>query len=122
MKNIYILILFIVVAFTNPVKAQYPIPSYDVSVYGKATFEENDRQQLSSEGSRRTRQLIVHTTIVHMNASSPDILVWIYSLDGQNRYGPFTVSNNYITFEIDFRQWGVLIFSDEEILADVWIE
>jgi hypothetical protein len=121
MKNIYVLILFVIAGFINPVKAQYPIPSYNVSVYDKATFEENEQLILSSASPCRMRQVIIHSTVVHMISSTPNISVWIYSLDGQNIYGPYPISSDYTYFEIDNRQWGVRIVTDQEILVDVWI-
>jgi hypothetical protein len=122
MKNIYVLILFAVTAFINPVKAQYPIPSYNVSVNGKATFEENEQLILSPESPSRIRNVIVHSSVVHMDPSTPDISIRFYSLDGQNTYGPYLMDSNYKIFEIDDRQWGVLIVTDQEISVDVWIE
>ena len=122
MKNIYFLILFTVVAFIDPVKAQYPIPSSNVTVNEKATFEENGVFNLSPESPCRMRQVIVHSTVVHSTAEAPEILVWFYSLDGQSRYGPYTIDSTYTAFTIDNRLWGVLIVTDREILVDVWIE
>jgi len=122
MKNIYVLILFVLSAFINPVKAQYPIPSYNKTVYDKATFEENDSLVLSTESPRRMRQVIIHSTVAHMLSSTTNISVWIYSLDGQNISGPYPISSNYTYFEIDNRQWGVRMVTEEEILVDVWIE
>ncbi len=107
MKKIYVLLLFVVAAFINPVKAQYPIPSYNVSVYDKATFEENEQLILSPTSPCRPRLLVVHSTVVHMVPSTPDILVWFYSLDGKNTYGPYLIDSNYKVFEIDDRLWGV---------------
>ena len=122
MKNIYLLVLIAVAAFINPAKAQYPIPSYNVTVNGQATFEEKGQPILSPSGTDRTRQIVVHSTTLHMNASVPVISVWFYSLDGENKYGPYTLDGNYIIFEIDDRPWGVLIVTDREMLIDVWIE
>ena len=122
MKNIYVLILFVLAAFINPAKAQYPIPSYEVTVNGQATFEENDQIILPPASTDRTRQLIVHSTVAHLIASAPIISVWLYSLDGQTKRGPYTLDMNYTEFEIDERPWGVLTVTTQEVLFDVWIE
>ena len=122
MKTIYLLILFASVAFINPAKAQYPIPSYNVTVNGQATFEENEQVILPPSGTDRTKQVIVQSTFVHLNAIAPIISVWFYSLDGENKYGPYTLDGKYIVFEIDDRPWGVLTVTTQAVLFDVWIE
>ncbi|MCX6278497.1 MAG: hypothetical protein NT004_10405, partial [Bacteroidetes bacterium] len=49
--------------------------------------------------------------------------VWIYSLDGLDVLGPFSVlcSETLVT-AIDERAWGVLVQSNDDIVVDVWIE
>ena len=122
MKTVLIIIFFVAGAFVNPAKAQYPIPSYNVSVSEKASFEENDQSGLSTANPCRIRNLIVHATCVHSASSEPTVLVWIYSLDGENTYGPYSIGTIQTTFAIDNRQWGLLLMTDTEILVNVWIE
>jgi hypothetical protein len=47
----------------------------------------------------------------------------VYSLDGETVYGPFTVySGETLRVEIDDRECGVYVESNEDVIVDVWIE
>jgi hypothetical protein len=99
----------------------YPIPSKDISVNGLAIFQENYHIWNINQ-FREKRDLNVHPRSVS-GSQNCQSTVWVYSLDGLDKLGPFTVlCGETLTVEIDEREWGVLIETGSETLVDVWIE
>ncbi len=97
----------------------YPIPSRDVNINGYADFREDYR------GKQPLITLEKRGVYVTVNTITPgsQATVWVYSLDRQTVYGPFTVAALEPLYQIiDDRQWGVLMNTDEEIPVSVWIE
>ena len=85
----------------------YPIPSYNIQIYGSVNFQENmnTKSPFLGKGKR-----IQHVAVSGTTGSWAT--VWIYSLDGQDVHGPFTVyAGEELTDEIDEREWGVLVQS-----------
>ena len=106
--------MFVFGEFQN-VFAQYPIPSNNVSVRERANFQE-------SQPERGKRKINVW---VQCNGSgfvgTCQATVWIYSLDGQTVFGPYTVyGGETLTIPIDDREWGVYIQTNNNITVDVW--
>jgi hypothetical protein len=98
----------------------YPIPSYNVLVDGNATF----RESVHKPGFNKSKQKrVIHVSIKPKNGTQLcQATVWIYTLDQSAVLGPFTVNcGETLTVEIDDREWGVLVESEEEIITDVWI-
>jgi hypothetical protein len=49
--------------------------------------------------------------------------VWIYSLDLQTVYGPYTVyGGETLSVGVDWGEWGAYVTTDDQIVVDVWIE
>ena len=101
----------------------FPIPSYNVPVDSAyARFQENG-QAINTDASLEKRD--VHVIIINRNPELPacQATVWIYSLDGQDILGPYTViCGATLVVSIDERLWGVLVESAAQIEVDVWIE
>lgn len=118
-----ILSIFVLALFwtTGPVLGQYPIPSFEVSIHGKATFSEQKSNNCDSPLAKRT--LHVHVSCVSSLLENCSATVWVYSLDGHDTYGPYTVNGGEtIAVEIDEREWGAYVESDYAITVDVWID
>ena len=118
-----ILSIFAILMFltTSAVYAQYPIPSWQVTVHEKATFQEQQANACEMPLAKRT--LHVHVSCVGSIADNCSATVWVYSLDGSDMLGPFTVNGGEtIDVEIDDREWGTLVQSDSPVNVDVWID
>jgi hypothetical protein len=90
---------------TASVLAQYPIPSFNITFHGKATFQEQSSYAYDQMSE---------------NCSAT---VWVYSLDGTDTYGPYTVyGGETLDVEIDEREWGTMVQSDNPVIVDVWID
>ena len=124
MKRILLLIFALLIAGPFIVNAQnikhHPIPSFNVQVLGLAVFQESN-QITQKEPSRGDR--ILHTVIRgEKGKSSPIATVCFFSLDGQDKLGPFLAYDGVeISEEIDEREWGVLVESDYIVTVDTWI-
>ena len=89
MKKI-IPIFLLLSAAGSLVRAQNPIPSFDVPVFPSAIFEESSPDR--SVPDRSLEKRVIHT-------------------GGQS-----------LEQEIDEREWGVSVTSEDEMYVDVWIE
>ena len=126
MKKIAILSVLLILGFIT-MRAQsvkpFPIPSYNVPVDDNyARFQENVQPNYP-DASLEKRD--VHVIIISRNPETPSCqaTVWIYSLDGLDVLGPYTVMcGGTLVVPVDGRQWGVLVESASEIEVDVWIE
>jgi hypothetical protein len=109
----------------------YPIPSYNAPVDGYADFISriSVSQGYRIQGNRRLnvpeeqRQIHVHLISCNNPGQQCEATVWIYSLDSTTIIGPFQLlCGQTLSENIDDRQWGVLVESDEQIVVDVWID
>jgi hypothetical protein len=125
MKKIIFLIFFIIggMMFTN-IYAQYPIPSFKTPVNGKANFQERSLSMLDNDSLiYGKRQIIITVTCVGKAIGECSATVWVYSLDGRDILGPYTVyGGGSLYVNIDDREWGVYVQTDDQITVSVWIE
>jgi hypothetical protein len=85
-------------------KAQNPIPSYNVPVNCRANFQEQRPGSVQLDNSRQPRKIIVRTTGSSSGPLACTATMWIYSLDGLNVLGRYTMyGGETITVEIDER-------------------
>lgn len=121
-KIIFILLLFF--AFTaNSLNAQNPIPSWNVPVYYRANFMETAKMNTSFTKNSRGKR------VLHVDAQTGGVTpsacgtVWVYSTDSLSVIGPLQLcSGESLSVDIDDREWGVLVESDDHLVLDVWIE
>lgn len=126
MKKLLILYLLLTLGCLT-LQAQFakpfPIPSFSIPVDSSfARFQETG-QVINPDASLEKRD--VHVIIINRNPETPgcQALVWIYSLDGMDILGAYTViCGNSLVVEIDERPWGVVVESESQIEVDVWIE
>lgn len=97
----------------------YPIPSFNVPITGIASFIPSHGENLALSGStreKRSQNITIH------GATGSYAIVWIYSLDGLDVLGPYTVyAGETLSVPIDDREWGVIIQTSFEIQVDVWV-
>ncbi|MEI7724456.1 MAG: hypothetical protein WCK09_05080 [Bacteroidota bacterium] len=123
MKRILIFCVMISLYSIHSLNAQNPIPSYNFPVYQHANFQEQSRVQTKGDNCLEKRNVVVNTSCVGSGISVCSATVWVYSLDGQTTFGPFTVYGGETLYvEIDEREWGVYVMSDDHVEVDVWIE
>jgi hypothetical protein len=120
MKTITVFLFFLMVAFISKAQASYPIPSYGIPVYHIANFTEKNPDKSVKGEYKERRSMWVRTT----GGGTPgNVRVIIYSLDGKNVIGPDTLGGTDLkSYEIDGREWGIIIECDEHVQVDVWTE
>lgn len=100
----------------------YPIPSYNIQVDGYADFM-NQFSTAQKNNNKAKRDVIVHLKSAAEPSQPCQATVWVYSLDLTTILGPYSLScGNELRVEIDEREWGVFVESDDEVIVDVWIE
>jgi hypothetical protein len=124
MKTLLLIALSVLLIGTRPLAAQKPIPSYNVPVYHKVNFQEKRAQSPQPNQSRGKRVLAVHKSCTSCLLAGCTATIWVYSLDGRDIMGPFYMDtvDEYLRVDIDEREWGVLVESDNHATVDVWIE
>ena len=101
----------------------WPIPSYNIPVNGTAFFQESSSQTENNLNRGRRK---IHVQVLSqktLDTLSCQATVHVYSLDGLDILGPYTVTcGSTLEVEIDEREWGALVESTYEIHVSVWIE
>jgi hypothetical protein len=123
MNRIIGLLIFWTVSASTGIVGQnipnYPIPSYHISDNGYANFN-----NLHSNKGGRTmgeKQVNIHLKSGSAGNTNCEATVWVYNLDQNTVLGPYTVNcGETLNVEIDDREWGVLVETDEEVIVDVW--
>lgn len=109
----FIFFLFIMICSVTRVIAQYPIPSYNVDVTQKASFQEQSHMGLINPLTLGKREINVMVTNSYPGHNNCQATVWFYSLDSLELLGPYTAIEGYVlTDDIDFKLWGALVESD----------
>ena len=123
MKPTVITMLSMVLFINGQISGQnhkpHVIPSFIVLVETSALFQETTPS--NSDGKR-----VIH---VHINAPQQSDTVTcyanvlIYSLNHQSVLGPYRVlCGETLSVEIDNREWGVSITTNNSVLSSVWID
>ncbi len=101
--------------------ATFLIPSYNVSVQGYVEFEEGYPGSLPDQPLGR-RELNIRTKPHGNSLLECDVTVWVFTLDRRTILGPYSMScDDILNVGIDDNAWGALVYSEYEILVDVWI-
>lgn len=117
MKKLILVLSIVFIASVWPfseLKAQYPIPSYDVELYQyNATFNEEGASNnfFTKFGPREERKINIRIEDPNPNQMSwADVM--IYSLDGTTELGPYTASELY-TLEVPIGdgEWGLQVLN-----------
>ena len=118
MKKI-IPIFLLLSAAGSLVRAQNPIPSFDVPVFPSATFHESSPDR--SDPDRSLEKRVIHVVVYGSPSGMANIT--LYSLDSVTVLGPYVrYGGQSLEQEIDEREWGVSVTSEDEMYVDVWIE
>ena len=97
----------------------YPIPSYNITVDGLADFA--NLCTTIGHNTDGKRQVHVHVDPILNGIPGCDATVWVYTLDATTVLGPFTVDcEQTLDVNIDDRDWGVMVNSEEKIIVTVW--
>ena len=121
MKTKLFILSILLSTFSLSGYAAYPIPSYNVPVYHIANFQEKSTYGKSKGTAKEKRNLIIR--ISGYGGPNCSCTVWVYSLDGRDVIGPDTVGCNVqLSYEIDERDWGVIVECDDHVTVDVWTE
>lgn len=123
MKNLISMVLVVFIIFmTEKSNAQnYPIPSYDVTIIGKAVFLERIQSCPEAQKMINVRKQCVGFTTIPEDVEPPT-RIYIFSKDGINILGPYYLScGETFSVPVDDREWGVLVDTDVEVYIDVWI-
>ena len=121
MKKKFLILILSVLVCGSSLLAQYPIPSFNVPVHFKADFQE--QLQRSPDQVLEKRTVHIRVSCIGGSITNCSANVWVYSLDGHDILGPFTVNGGEtLDVEIDEREWGAYVVSDDAITVDVWID
>lgn len=121
MKKIILSLTVLILSISTQLFAQYPIPSYNVTVSSNATFEEQQSTTITPCQVLGKRSIHIKVTCLGLSMAACSATVWVYSLDGQTILGPYTVNGgDTLTVEIDDREWGVYVETEDNISVDVW--
>lgn len=104
--------------------AQYPIPSYNTTVDNRATFSEQYDSSVLTENIYNTdKKRNLNVNYHPAKTLTSDVIVYAYSLDHQTLLGPYDLfPYETLPIEIDEREWGILVYTEIEIILNVWIE
>ena len=120
---LWVCMIFLLQTVYSQAMPVYPIPSYNVGVLGVALFEESAGQSKDNPCRERRKIHIQVNCQKNIADNDRDVTVWIYSLDGKDVLGPYTVScGNTLEEAIDEREWGVMVKSEIEVYISVWID
>lgn len=113
----FITVLFLMFPLYSQNYPVYAIPSFGIPVSGVALFKDaTSTAPLPVKGKRSVNVSVRGTP-------SAQASVIIYTLDGSYSLGPYLVQTGQtLTVEIDEREWGVMVNSEENVLVSVWIE
>jgi len=120
MKKIIFLTTVFLLAGITTLWAIKPIPSYNVPIFRQQTFVEKRTSQDPSPKGKR--DMNVKSTVTSTNKPTPTlVVVYIFSMDGRDVMGPYTLVNNQtLTVTVDEREWGVYAVSDDHVELSVW--
>jgi hypothetical protein len=121
LHRLSIVIVFFLFSVTV-LQAQYTLPSFEAELEQEnTTFEET--QGLVRPFGMEERQLVVQVEDNQPTTNSWAI-VTVYSLDGADELGPFTVTEGTLLYvAIDEREWGVNVSSYSiGCILSTWIE
>ena len=105
-------------SYSQPVPV-YPIPSYNVEVQGYANFVENYGNSNHPNQVLEKRDVSV---LIKSGTHRCEGTAWVYTLDHLTVLGPYSlICDETLVVEIDDQSWGVLVFSENDVLVDVWI-
>jgi hypothetical protein len=123
MKTKIILVLIFMVCTFTEMMAQYSIPSYNIDITQKATFQELSQEGLVNPLDQGKKDVNIEGHTPLLPAGSPCAQVWVYSLDKRNVLGPYElVTDQVLQVPVDDRAWGVYIEVSAELFTDVWID
>ena len=125
MKKIFVATIICVLFCLHGTFAQtirpWPIPSFNIPVFGRALFQENVHPSKDNTEGRRKLHIEVSSQKTPDTLTNP-VTVWIYSLDHTTILGPYSVNYGMtLTVDIDDREWGVIVESSETVVVSVWI-
>lgn len=119
MKKLFFL-LILGLAGTNLAMAQFPIPSYNATADNRTTFTEQAVGFKAKSALDSKRVLIVQRP--HNKTLSDSVMFYAGSLDGTTTLGPYYISSGQTVYiEIDDRSWGIIVYTENEIVLNVWI-
>ncbi len=122
MKNCIFFLSIVMGLLTGKGFAVNPIPSYGVLVHEYANFQEQSKSFGTGKLDRGKKTMVVRS-ICGGTKDQCNCTVWVYTLDGQTVLGPFyLVGSDIVYVDIDEREWGVLVQSNDKVVIDVWIE
>jgi hypothetical protein len=121
MKRVVVFILVLLLSTGAHLQASKPIPSYKQPVSRLANFTEKHHNNDSKSDPKGKRYMVVVAQVA--GPSREPVVIWVYSLDGQDISGPFMIiDSGEITVPIDNRLWGVLVECEEKTVVSVYTQ
>jgi hypothetical protein len=124
MKKLFFISVLVCFAGINQLFSANPIPSYNVLVLGKASFQESTKPIIGNTVPDEKRQMNVQSSTASPTKGFAGFILRAraYRLDGSMVLGPFYFQvGQTLQISIDDRAWGVEISSDQPSRESVWI-
>jgi hypothetical protein len=126
MKKILLLTIMLSLVIVTFAKAGNPIPSYNVSLNGKAIFQEVNPISIKVNNYPSDEKRDMNVTDAG-SANGPvggsPMVVYFYRLDKTIVLGPYYLTaGQTMTIPIDNNPWGVSTISDSQTLVSVWAD
>jgi uncharacterized protein YdeI (BOF family) len=126
MKKILLLTIMLFMVTVTFAKQGNPIPSYNVSLSGKAIFQEDNSGSIALNNHPSYEKRDMNVTDGG-NSNGPvggsPVVVYFYRLDRTIVLGPYYLTaGQTMTVPIDNNPWGVSTISDSQTIVSVWAD
>jgi|WetSurMetagenome_2_1015567.scaffolds.fasta_scaffold1535091_1 hypothetical protein len=123
MKKVLLISVLVCLAGLNQLFAANPIPSYNVLVSGKASFQESTKPSGRIIPGKARRMMNIETTTSSgtNGISNTIVAAVVYRLDGSLTLGPYyIVCGQSLVVGVDDKPWGVNVTTEVPVKFSVW--
>lgn len=120
-----LLLISVLVCFAGlQLFASNPIPSYNVLVQDRASFQETPPPFIGNVPKDEKRQMNIETTSSSGGSAALGasiVIVNVYRLDGRGSMGPYyLICGQSLSVFVDDKSWGVNVMANDPTLVSVW--
>jgi hypothetical protein len=123
MKKLLLISVLVCLAGLNQIFAANPIPSFNVLVTGRATFQESTKPigRIIPGKERRMMNIQTSTASPTNGVANSIISATVYRLDGTLTLGPYyIVCGQSLVVGVDDKPWGVIVLTGVPAKFSVW--
>lgn len=125
MKKVLLIVTLLLVTGLSDLLAQNnqinPIPSYNFPISSLFTAFQEKPTHSAPQREKRDMDIVISSS--SSNPGQVSAKVWVVKENALLALGPFTVyPDQVLSVPIDNGQWGVIIKTDDNVTASVWID